>query len=168
MAVKSQGTDLYALVPSTGEFIDVGCITSLDGIDSSIDQIETTCLNDQARSYESGLATPGTATFGINVDPSDANHIRLHQLKTSGTTLRWAIGWRQQRFIDGLEPKAVPTAVVNSDGDYDFDLPPERAWLVFDGYMSSYPFTFGQNAVVQSSIGIQISGDPVLVSASVS
>lgn len=168
MAVRTQGTDLYVLVPSTGELIDTGCITSIDGIDTSIDQLETTCLNDLTRTYEAGLATPGTATFNINTDPSDSSHVRLLQLKNAGTMLRWAIGWRQPSAIDGTEPLAVPTAVADSSGEYDFDLPPERSWLIFDGYMSSFSFSFAQNAVVTSAVGIQVSGEPALIPASVS
>ena len=52
MTIKSQGTDLYTIDPATGALLDVGCITSLDGIDTAIDQIETTCLNDITRTYE--------------------------------------------------------------------------------------------------------------------
>jgi len=93
MTIKSQGTDLFTIDPDTGALLDVGCITSIDGIDTAIDQIETTCLNDLSRTYEAGLATPGAATFGLQFDPADVNHIRLHQLKTSGVTLQWAMAF---------------------------------------------------------------------------
>lgn len=155
MSVKTQGTDLYFIDPDSGEVMEVGCITSIDGIDSSVEQIETTCLNDTARTYEAGLATPGNATFGINTDPTDPTHIRLNELKRLGTTLRWAIGWS--------ESPGTPPTVTGTGDDADFDLPTSRSWIVFQGYMSSFPFSFAQNAVVQSSIGIQVSGDPVLV-----
>lgn len=155
MSVKTQGTDLWTIDPDTHAVLNVGCITSIDGIDTSIDQIETTCLQDTARSYVAGLATPGSATFGINTDPSDATHVRLHELKIAGVTLPWAIGWS-----DGT---TAPTAVQNSSGEYEFDVPEDRSWLVFEGYMNSYPFSFAQNAVVTSTIGIQVSGEPVLI-----
>lgn len=155
MTIKSQGTDLYTLDPATGALLDVGCITSLDGIDTAIDQIETTCLNDITRTYEAGLSTPGAATFGLQFDPSEVNHIRLHQLKTAGTQLKWAIG-----FSDGT---VAPTTGTDSSGDNEFVLPPTRSWLVFDGYMNSFPFTFGLNTMVTSTVGIQVSGEPVLI-----
>ena len=151
MSIKTQGTQLYTIDPDTDALLAVGCVTSIDGIDTSIDQIETTCLEALARTYVAGLATPGTATFGINTDTADAAHLRLHQLKTAGTSLKWAIGWS-----DGT---AAPT--VDSDGD--FVAPTSRSWLVFEGYMNSYPFSFAQNSVVQSNIGIQVSGEPQLV-----
>lgn len=150
-AIKTQGTDLYAIDPDDGTIIDVGCITSISGVDTSIEQVETTCLNDDARTYIAGLGTPGTATFGIQTDPQDPVHVRLLELKNAGTTLQWAIGWS-----DG---ETAPT--VGVDGDFDF--PATRSWLTFEGYMNSYPFEFALNAVVTSNIGIQVSGDPVLV-----
>ena len=155
MTIKSQGTDLYTIDPATGALLDVGCITSLDGIDTAIDQIETTCLNDITRTYEAGLSTPGAATFGLQFGPSEVNHIRLHQLKTAGTQLKWAIG-----FSDGT---VAPTTGTDSSGDNEFVLPPTRSWLVFDGYMNSFPFTFGLNTMVTSTVGIQVSGEPVLI-----
>lgn len=157
--MKSQGTDLYAIDPADGSLIIVGCPTSIDGIDTSIDQLETTCLNSQARTYEAGLATPGAASFGINIDPKDASHLRLHQLKIAGTTLQWAVGWSE-------DPGTVPTIVQNSAGEYIFDTPPtSRSWILFEGYMNSYPFTFGLNASVTSTVGIQVSGEPELIAA---
>ena len=151
MAIKTQGTNLYAIDPADESLITVGCITSIDGIDTSVEQIETTCLEDAARSYLSGLATPGTATFGIYVDTSDTTHVRLHALKVAGTSLLWAVGWS-----DG-----TTAAVVDTGGT--FDLATSRSWILFNGYMNSYPFSFAQNSVVQSTVGIQVSGEPTLI-----
>lgn len=155
MAKRTQGTDLYVIDPADDSIINVGCVTSIDGIDTTVEQVETTCLSEQARSYIAGLATPGTATFGINTDPEDESHVRLHQLKVAGTTLQWAIGWSES-------PGTAPTG-VNSAGN--FVLPDARSWLTFEGFMNSYPFSFAQNSVVQSTVGIQVSGEPVLIPA---
>ncbi|WP_176506362.1 phage tail tube protein [Pseudomonas urethralis] len=158
--MKTQGTDLYAIDPANNTLLTVGCFTSLDGIDTSIDQIETTCLNSKAREYEAGLATPGSATFGINVEPSNADHVRLHQLKTAGTKLRWAVGWG-----DGLDangdgiPPTVETEEDAGDDAPDFVLPETRTWLTFEGYMNAFPFAFALNDVVKSTVGIQVSGE---------
>lgn len=154
MSAKTQGSDLYLVDPEDNTLIEVGCVTSIDGIDTTLEQIETTCLSSSARTYEAGLATPGTATFGINTDPKDASHLRLHQLKVAGTTLKWALGWSES-------PGTAPT--VDSQGD--FVLPPARSWITFEGFMNSFPFSFQQNAVVQSTVGIQVSGEPVLIPA---
>lgn len=150
MAIKTQGVMLYTVDPSDDSVITVGCVTSIDGIDTTLDQIETTCLESAARTYMAGLATPGSASFQINFDPADASHVRLHALKVAGTTLPWAVG-----FSDG---SAAPT--VDTSGD--FILPTSRSWIDFDGFMNSYPFSFPINAVVTSTVGIQISGEPTV------
>lgn len=152
MALKTQGTVLYTIDPADDSVLVVGCVTSIDGIDTSIEQIEITCLEDQARRYMAGLATPGAATFGINFDPADESHVRLHQLKKAGTTLQWAIG-----LSDGT---AAPTVGADSAGDPNFVTPATRTWITFEGFMNSYPFSITPNSVVQSNVGIQISGDP--------
>jgi len=94
------------------------------------------------------------SSFGINFDTADASHIRLHQLKVAKTTLEWAVG-----FSDGT---GLPTA--DTSGGYD--VPSTRSWIRFRGFMTSFPFTFAQNAVVQSTVGIQISGEPEIFAKS--
>lgn len=149
-SVKTQGTDMWAIDPEDGTLLKVACVTSIDGISSPKDQIETTCLESPSRTYVAGLETPGNATFGVNVDPQEHSHMRLHQLYKQGADLQFAIGWS-----DGT---SAPT--VSSE---DFDLPEDRSWVTFGGYLSDYPFTFEQNAVVTSTIGVQISGEIMMI-----
>lgn len=153
MAIKTQGTNLYTIDPDDGSVIEVGCVTSIDGIDVTVEQVETTCLNSLERTYVAGLGTPGTATFGINFDTEDASHVRLLELKNAGTDLQWAIGWSQ-------DPDTSPSSVQDSAGEWVFaePLPTSRGWLLFEGFMNSFPFSFAQNAVVTSTVGIQVSG----------
>lgn len=120
--------------------------------------METTCLNAPARTYIGGLATPGTATFGINFDPSDPSHVRLHQLKVAGADMKWAVGFSEA-------PDVPPTSTTDSDGEYVFVPDASRSWILFDGFMNSYPFSFAQNAVVASTVGIQVSGEPEVIPA---
>ena len=150
MAQKTQGTMLYVIDPEDDSVLEVGCITNISGLDTTLEQIETTCLSENARTYVAGLATPGTATFTINADSEDESHIRLHQLKKSGENLQWAIGWS-----DGVAP---PTVAAGTPAT--FTLPTTRSWITFEGFMNSFSFDFSQNAVVTSSVGIQVSGDP--------
>lgn len=150
MSKKTQGTMLYTIDPDTDTVLLVGCVTNIDGIDSTIEQIEDTCLESPERTYKPGLGTPGAATFAINFDTADASHVRLYELKQAGTTLPWAIGWS-----DGT---AAPTVATVGE----FELPATRSWLTFEGFMNSFPFTFALNAVVASTVGIQISGAQTL------
>jgi tail tube protein len=157
--LKAQGTDLYVIDPDDGSVLTVGCPTAINGIDTSVEQNETTCLNSLARTYEAGLATPGTASFDIYIDPKNASHARLHAMKIAGTSLKWAVGWSES-------PGTAPTAVRDTAGDdYVFDTPTTRSWLLFEGFMNSFPFTSALNAQVTSTVGIQISGEPELIEA---
>lgn len=151
-AVPAQGSQLYYVDPDTGAVAEVDCITELTGLSQTRDQIETTCLADNERSYIAGLATPGTASFTIYPDPQSASHLRLHELAVSGETIHWALGWS-----DG---KGIPPTDYDSDG---WVLPATRTWLTFDGYISDFPFDFAQNSVVSSALGIQTSGPTVWV-----
>jgi hypothetical protein len=151
-AVPTKGTSLFYIDPDTCAVVEVGCITSFDGLDVPIDQVEITCLQDLVRSYMSGLGTPGTATFGINYDPQDASHNRLLEIKREGSpTLWWAIGWG-----DGT---AFP--VAGSPCDFD-TFPTTRTFLAFEGFINSFSFSFALNAAVASTVGIQVSGDPTI------
>lgn len=150
MAVKTQGTELYLIDPDDLSLITVGCVTSINGISATRDQLETTCLASAARTFMAGLANPGAATFGINFDPSDDSHIRLHELFVEGADLQWAIGWS-----DG-------TADPSSQSTDGFALPTSRSWIQFDGFINDLPFDFALNAVVSSTVSVQVSGLPVL------
>ena len=153
MAVKTQGSELYFVDPYDGGITKVGCVTQISGINAARDQIEVTCLDSNARIYEAGLAAPGAATFGINFDPQDDSHVRLHELYVAGTKLNWALGWS-----DGT---AAPTA----DSDGEIVAAGSRSWIVFNGYIQDFPFDLNLNAVVQSNVSIQVSDFPVVIPA---
>lgn len=151
MAVKTQGTKLYIIDPADESILAIDCATSIDGITAAREQIETTCLEDQARTYEAGLATPGTMNVSINYDPTNASHERLHELYTEGLKFNAAIGWS-----DGT---AAPTA----DSAGNFELPLTRSFLVLlNTFVADFPFDFSQNSVVSSNVSMQLSGFPTL------
>lgn len=150
MAIPTQGTELYFFDPDTDVWTKVGCPTALSGISAPKEQVETTCLDSDARTYIAGLATPGTASITIQADPRDASHLRLHELyKTSTDNLDWALGWS-----DG---KGIPPTGMDTSGPV---LPATRTWLAFEGYVSDFPFDFALNSVVTSAVTLQVSGAP--------
>lgn len=145
---------MYLIDPSDGTVLQPGCVTSIDGIDTSIEQVDVTCLEDLTRQFMAGLATPGSATFGIHSDPQDTTHVRLHAIKVAGLSVQWAVGWSDGKGI-------APTVTTDSAGDKEFVLPATRSWLTFEGFMNAFPFNFAQNGVVDSTVGIQVSGEPI-------
>ena len=157
--MRTAGTTLWFLDPDSGgcTAVQVGCPTSITGLDSTIEQIETTCLDSLARTYEAGLATPGTATFTLSLDPQDYSHNRLLELKKAGVNLQWAVGFP--------ESQASPTGAENSAGECEFTLPTSRTWVTFEGFVNSYAYDWSLNAVITATIGIQVSGDPDMVPA---
>lgn len=152
MSVLTQGTQIYFIDPefdSNGPGVrEVECATTFTPGGNPADQIEDTCLSDTSRSYKPGLRTPGQATMGLNADPENESHVRLHQLSETdpSPTLKWAVGW-----ADG-------TSVPTLDSSGDFDLPTDRTWFVFEGYVSDFPFDFAANTVVTTQAAIQRSG----------
>lgn len=147
-AVKTQGTELYFLDPVGDTVVEVGCVTTVTGLNAARDQIETTCLDSGARTYESGMATPAPISFTINADPKDPSHVRLHELYVAGTRVDWALGWS-----DGTAPPTVTGAALV--------LPTTRSWIAYNGYVSNFPFDFALNAVVSSNLSVQASDFPV-------
>lgn len=169
MAVLTQGTEVYALVPvldssgvATGDFevMEIECATAFSPGGNPADQIEATCLSDTVRQYLRGLRTPGQASLTVNADPRNDSHYRLWQLSESDAQIdqdiAFAVGWSDGTGID-------PTAMQDSNGDWDFDLPTTRTWFVFRGYVSDFPFDFAANTVVTSAATIQRSGGSVWI-----
>ena len=152
MSVLTQGTQIYFIDPefdSNGPGVrEVECATTFTPGGNPADQIEDTCLSDTSRSYKPGLRTPGQAALGLNADPENESHVRLHQLSETdpSPTLKWAVGW-----ADG-------TSVPTLDSSGDFELPTDRTWFVFEGYVSDFPFDFAANTVVTTQAAIQRSG----------
>lgn len=152
MSILAQGTQIYFIDPEASSsgpaVVAIECATTFTPGGSPADQIEDTCLEDFERSYQPGLRTPGQATIGLNADPRNASHIRLHELSEENPqkVLQFAVGWS-----DGTD---APT--LDSDGN--FDLPSTRTWFTFQGYVADFPFDFSQNTVVTSQVTIQRSG----------
>lgn len=152
MSVLTQGTKVYFIDPdfdSNGAGVRaVECATSFNPGGNPADQLDDTCLEDLDRKYKSGLRTPGQATLGLNADGEYESHVRMFEMsqESPSPTVKWAVGWS-----DGT---SAPT--VDSAGD--FELPDDRTWFIFEGYVSDFPFDFQQNTFVTGSVTIQRSG----------
>lgn len=151
MSLNVQGSNLWFRDPADDSIVEVGCVTNLSGLTASRDQLDVTCISDEARRFEAGLLTPGAASFSINFDPADPSHVRLHELYRAGTTLDWALG---------LSDGTVAPTVIDTNGN--FNVPPTRTWITFEGYVSDFPWDLTVGAKVTNALAIQISDFPVL------
>lgn len=152
MAKLTQGTKVFFIDPADDSLVEVTGITTFNPGGSPADQIETTSLTDSAKTFMRGLRTPGQASMEINADPTNASHLRLHELAQDDTveSIKWVIGWS-----DGT---SSPT--VDSNGD--FVLPSTRTWFEFQGYVADFPLDFSTNSVVKSTVQIQRTGNATL------
>ena len=147
MAKKTQGTHLYWIKDDTT--VQMVAATSISGISAQRDSMETTDLTMDAKTFMSGLMSPGSAQFTLQFDPSNAVHKDLHDAYVAGDTLKWALGWS-----DGT---TAPTATAG-----EFTLPTTRSFITFDGFIQDVPFDFSLNTVVTAQLSVQISGMPIL------
>lgn len=147
MAKLTQGTSLFWIKDDT-TVVKVAA-TNISGISAQRDSIETTDLEQSAKTFMPGLMSPGSAQFTIQFDPAIEANVDLHAAYVAGTTLKWALGWS-----DGT---AAPTAAAG-----EFTLPDTRSFLAFDGFIQDVTFDFSLNSVVTSNVSIQVSGMPTL------
>ena len=155
MAKLTQGTQIYFVDPADDSVVEVTGVTTFNPGGAPADQIETTSLTDTVKTFMRGLRTPGQASMEINADPTNASHLRLHELAQDDTVeyVKWAIGWS--------DATGVPTA----DSNGDFVLGSDRTWFEFNGYVADFPFDFSTNTVVKSTIQIQRTGTSTLTEA---
>lgn len=150
MSVKTQGTELFLIdnvsVPADPVIVKFACPTGITGLGGATDQIDTTCLGDNERSYVQGLANPGTVSVPFNFDPTQASHQILFELKEAGTNLDWLIG-----LSDGTTD---PTLNV---GDA-FVPPTGRTSAQFIAYISDVNIDIATNEVVRGTLTLQRSG----------
>lgn len=123
MSVLTQGTQIYALVPTVldpavFEIIEIECATAFTPGGNPADQIEDTCLSANVRSYLRGLRTPGQASLTLNADPRNASHVRLHQLSEDDTieNISWAVGWSDGKDIAPTIGKGVESVTIGAGG----------------------------------------------------
>lgn len=150
MARVTRGTEVWYVDPTSNGLTKLVCPIAISGLEVPREQIETTCLEDQVRTYQPGLGTPGAASITVQFDPAEPSHVRLYNLwRESAEAFPWAIGWS-----DGTSPPTNDSST--------FVLPADRSWTTFNASVLSVPFDWALNAVVNSVISLQLSSDPEL------
>lgn len=147
MAVKTQGTELFVLneTASPSTIVEIGCPTTINPGGSAADQIETTCLGDTERTYESGLRTPAQETFDFVFDPADTSHRLLETLAASGEKVTWYVG-----LSDGTNAPTVSGGQLVAATS--------RTGFKFTAAVQSVVYAIPTNEVVRATVTLQRSG----------
>lgn len=152
--MKVQGSQLYFVDPTGNTLVEVDCPTQMALGGGEVDQIETTCLGSDQRTYQPGLRGQNTFTFTINADLSKSSHARLAELYGTGDVVHWAIGVGKPKTdptVDGTGHTITPAA--------------GREWRLFDGSVGSFPTNLALNDVVKSQVSVVVSGGVTFVPA---
>lgn len=145
--LKTQGTQLYLndKDPSPAVILRIAKITSIDSLGGPASDIDITNLDSTAREYLVGLLDNGVATFGLNLDPTQASHIRIYDL-AAGARYGWAIG-----CSDGTAPPTIGP-------DDGFHLPTTRSWFTFIASVQEATTSLATDDVVRVQSGLRITG----------
>lgn len=158
MSRRTQGSMLWMVVqkssdPALFELVKIGCPTDIKPGTDSKEKLEDTCLEEEHnKTYleGGGLSDTGTATFGINADPTNASHGRLYDMQDSGESAVFVQGWPGKKR--GTVKHIVP---VLDEATGDLTLSNQRSWTKFKGYVESFPLDFDANTIVKTTVTIQ-------------
>lgn len=143
-AIKSQKTGLYYASAATTA-TQIACPTSIDISGGAADQIDTTCLSDETRTFVQGLKNSETVTINFIIHSANASHEALFDLKAAGTVVSWG--------VYGSEAATAPTAsgsVMQTVAD--------RSSMIFSGFVSDVSVSVAGNDVWKGTVVIQTSG----------
>jgi hypothetical protein len=160
MVMKTQGSDLFVLVPAEGTgdatIVRINCVTEITGVGGgAADQVETTCLSELSdRTYVRGLRSPSSVSSTTNYDPHDPDALVLKDLADSGVSTTFFVGF-SDGSLPGVDPAARPAPTLVA-GVPTF--PNTRSFVEFSGYVSEFGMDFAANSVVKAPIQIQRSG----------
>lgn len=132
-----------------------------DGTSAPTPQPVGSVLNVSVTNPGSGYTTAPTVAFTGGGGTGAAATATVADGKVTGITITSAgSGYTSAPTVtltggDGTGASAMAT-VSELCG---YDLPEDRTWITFQGYVSGFPFNFAANSVVQSTVAIQRSGE---------
>ena len=152
MSMLTQGTQVYALVPTVAdpavfEILNVECATAFNPGGSPAEQIEDTCLdNTTDKTFKPGLGNPGQVTVPFNFIPSHTSHQILFELKELGTVLQW-----MECFSEAQTPPTL-------DSNDELVAPAGRTTAEFQAYIADVNIDVATNEIVRGTLLLQRSG----------
>lgn len=152
-SVKTQGTHLFlvdSLSSSSPAVMKLACPTGISGLGGAKDQIEDTNLDaTEDKTYVGGLGTPGQVSVPFNLDPTEASHQMLFDLKESGDKVGW-----MACLSDG-------TGTPTLDSSDNLVAPAGRSCLAFVAYIADVNIDIATNEIVRGTLTLQRSGPVV-------
>jgi hypothetical protein len=131
-ALKTQGFELeIGTGASPAAFVEIGEITSFQGLDGQAAEIDVTHLKSTAKEFLMGLQDFGSFNIDVNYLPEDPGQMRLRAVKATGDIENF-----RATLSDGTE-------------------------FTFTGFVLSNPISGGVDAKVDGSFSLRISGDVV-------
>ena len=117
-----------------GTALSCAIIDGWSGPDTSADDVETTVLCDNYKTFQRGQIDPGTAQFVIAYDPNDTASQALAALYASGDVATWTITYSDEGSGTATES--------------------------FDGYINGLSREISKGSLVQCTVSIKVSDDP--------
>lgn len=143
--IKTQGTELFFV--NNGAVVKLACPTGITGLGGAAGPIEVTCLDTtEDKEYRSGLGNPGQVSVPFNFIPSDTSHQVLFDLKDSGVSIQWLIG-----FSDATDDPTL-------DSNDNFVTPATRTCAEFTAYVADVNIDVATNEIVRGTLTLQRSG----------
>lgn len=149
--LKTQGTVIYMLDTSGSpeRVLRIANVTTIDSLGGAASDIDVTNLDSTAKEYLVGLQDNGTASFGLNLDPTDDSHQTILE-NAGGARFYWAIG-----CSDGTAP---PTLNISPGVDTTFTLPATRTWFTFQASIQEATRSFSTDDAIRIQGGLRVSG----------
>ena len=120
--VKTQKTQLFTVVG--GQVVRFICPKRISFGQDSFGKIDVTCLDADTKEYERGMRDPGEGAVGIVYNDTNLSHDKLLEIAESGEKLDWYVG---------SSHSTTPPTYDNTTG---IDLPDDRSWWSFKGYLN--------------------------------
>ena len=154
--MKTQGTHFFIKDISGSEpvVLKFACPTGVTGLNSGgADEIDTTCLDAQTKSFELGLFDGGELSIPFIFDPDENSHRAAFALSALKETTEACIA-----LSDGTNPPTLDTSMM-------FVAPVGRTSFIIPALIKNVPIDIAGNEVVRGTLTIRVNGSTLVTFA---